>query len=80
MNDEGEVTAAAYGVPPPWVKGIEGAEAWALQQATTFTLPVESTYWPDCLPVKLAVDKGPAVAADPRNKLARVHAQLFNAF
>ena len=52
MSDDGEVIAAAYGVPPPWVKGIEGEEAWALHQGSGFTIPDECEYWPDCLPVK----------------------------
>ena len=41
MNDDSEVIAAAYGVPPPWVKGIEGAEAWALHQGVGLTIPAE---------------------------------------
>ena len=65
--------------PPPWVQGIEGAEAWALFQPLLFTLPSLSKYWPDCLPVYLAVKKGPEVALDPRNVLARVHGMLLTA-
>ena len=80
MNDDSEVLAAAYGVPPPWVKGIEGAEAWALRQGVGFTIPAECEYWPDCLPVKIAMGKGPDTVADPRNMLARVHSMLHCAF
>ena len=28
LNDEGKVVASAYGVPPPWIKDIDGAEVW----------------------------------------------------
>ena len=76
MDEDGEVIAAAYGVPPPWCKGIEGAEAWALYQGVGMTSTVESRYWPDCLPVKIAMSKGPEVAKDPKNMLARVHSML----
>ena len=79
LNDEGVVVAAAYGVPPPWVQGIEGAEAWALFQSLLVTLPSLSKYWPDCLPVYLAVRKGPEVALDPKNVLARVHGMILTA-
>ena len=77
---EGKVVAAAYGVPPRWAKGIEGAEAWALLQSTRFTLPAESQYWPDCLPLRTMVARGKAAAVDPKNKLARIHAMILPAF
>ena len=80
LNDAGCVIAAAYGVPPPWVAGIEGAEAWALIQATRFTVPARSKYWPDCLPLMSAVAKGREAADDPRNVLARTHTMLATAF
>ena len=32
LGEDGTVVAAAYGVPPPWIKEIGGAEAWALYQ------------------------------------------------
>ena len=80
MNHDSEVIAAASGVPPPWVKGIEGAEAWALHQGVGFTIPVECNYWPDCLPVEIAIGKGPDTATDPKNMLARVHSMLLCAF
>ena len=73
VDDNGTVVASAYGVPPPWLTGIEGAEAWALFQALLHSVPAECTYWVDCLPLLTAVGKGPAVARDPKNVLARVH-------
>ena len=76
LDDEGEVLAAAYGIPPPWLHGIEGAEAWGLYQSLLITIPQQCTYWPDCLPVVRAMWKGAAVAADPKNPLARVHGMM----
>ena len=35
----GEVVAAAYGVPPPWVRSIHGAEVWAFRAALSCALP-----------------------------------------
>ena len=73
LDKNGGVVAAAYGIPPPWVKGIAGAEAWALYQALLITIPALNEYWHDCLPVTRAMWKGPAVATNPKNVLARVH-------
>ena len=30
LDSGGNISAAAYGVPPPWIVDIGGAEAWAL--------------------------------------------------
>ena len=49
MDDNDEVIAAAYGVPPPWCEGIEGAEAWALYQGLGITTHADSHSWPDWL-------------------------------
>ena len=79
-NEDGVVLAAAYGVPPPWITDIGGAESWALFQSTSCTIPALCKYWPDCLPVKQAVAKGVEAATNPRNPLARVHTMLVEAF
>ena len=79
IDADGGVVAAAYGVPPPWIQGIEGAEAWALFQSLLVTIPPLCRYWPDCLPVHLAIQKGPQVAEDPKNVLARVHGMILTA-
>ena len=73
------MTAAAYGVPPPWIQEIGGAEAWATYQAMLVTIPSMCRFWPDCLPVHLAVQKGPEAALDPSNVLARVHGMIMTA-
>ena len=28
LDEDGIIVASAYGVPPPWIKYIDGAEAW----------------------------------------------------
>jgi hypothetical protein len=77
INDEGEIIGSAYGVPPPWIGDIGGAEAWALLQALLVSLPTESKYWTDCLPLFEAAGKGTSAANDYKNVLARVHNMIM---
>ena len=51
-----------------------------MYQSLLYTLPEQCKYWPDCYPVKTAVAKGPDVATDPRNPLARIHGMLHTAY
>ena len=44
VDGNGKVAAAAYGVPPPWITDIGGAEAWALYQALLHTIPEQCNY------------------------------------
>ena len=37
LSSEGGIEAAAYGVPPPWIVDIGGAEAWGLYQSMLHT-------------------------------------------
>ena len=39
VNAEGTIIAAAFGATPPWIRGIGGAECWALLQATGSAFP-----------------------------------------
>ena len=48
-----------------------------LYQALMVTIPSQSRYWVDCLPVLTAIEKGMQAANDPRNPLARAHALLL---
>ena len=41
------------------------------------SLPAECTYWVDCLPLLTAVGKGPTIALNPKNILARVHGLIL---
>ena len=79
VDSNGEIVGSAYGVPPPWVTDIGGAEAWALLQALLVSIPALSRYWTDCLPLFEAMGKGPSVANSAKNLLARVHNLLFAA-
>ena len=38
-DEEGKIRAAAFGVPPPWIRAIHGAEMWALFAALRCSLP-----------------------------------------
>ena len=62
IDEEGNVLAATYGAPPPWITDIGGAEAWAIFQSTRCPIPALCRYWPDCLPVMKAVEKGKGCA------------------
>ena len=78
-DGDGKIVAAAYGNPPAWCEGIEGAEAWGLLQALTLSIPSQSKYWVDCLPLYTQVQKGKVAAENPKNVLARVHGMIFAA-
>ena len=39
ISREGFVVAAAYGVTPPWISCIPGAESWAALQAAKVSMP-----------------------------------------
>ena len=39
LNDDGVIVASAYGVPPPWIKDIGGAEAWGVLQVGLRAIP-----------------------------------------
>ena len=70
------VTAVARGVPPHFVDDIAGAEAWALLQAATVSLP-GSTFYSDCKSCVDLVHAGPLVACGPKKPLARTFKLLF---
>ena len=71
LNSEGLVVAAAYGVPPPWVRTIHGAELWACFAALRCSLP-GAAYRPDRLAVVLTFRRGRQFATRPSVALARL--------
>ena len=76
----GNITAAARGVPPPWIDDIGGAEGWALLQAATNSIPGQNRYLSDC---KSGVDvlfAGKEKACAAKCKLARIYALILAAF
>ena len=79
MLKDGVITAAARGLPPPWITDIAGSEAWALLQASLRALPGLCTYKGDCLPCIQMVKAGLASATAASRVLARVYALLIPA-
>ena len=70
--DDDSIIAEAYGVPPPWAEGIEGAEAWALVQAAKLAEP-GTMFYGDCLPCLQAFWWGSSWALSESRRLARVY-------
>ena len=60
IDDDGDVAAVAYVVPPPWIDTIGGAEAWAVHKASSWARP-GSQFRVDCQPCVDVVVVGPAV-------------------
>ena len=76
-NREGVVLAAAAGVPPPWIRDIGGAEAWAMLQAAIRVIPgVGSRFKGDCKSCIDMVHAGSVVATSAKRALARVYGLL----
>ena len=69
LDEDENLIAAAYGVPPDWVDDIPGTEAWALMQAALFAIP-GCQYFVDCQPCVDAVHKGPVACRSDKNPLA----------
>ena len=68
--ETGKVIAAAFGVPPPWITCIGGAEAWAMLRAALRTLPGGSTFKGDCKSCIDMIHAGMAVATSAKRVLA----------
>ena len=67
LNEKGVIVASAYGVPPPWIKDIGGAEAWAVLQVGLRAVPGKVKYMIDCQPCVFMIHGG-AVAATTANR------------
>ncbi len=79
IDPNGQVVAAASGVPPPWIDSVAAAEAWALVQAASTALP-GSTFKTDCQSILKAVRSGRAKATAHDRPLARVMGILLAQF
>ena len=66
LNEQGTIVAAACGVPPPWIKDIGGAEAWAVLQAGLRATPGKLSYMIDCQPCVLMIHGSTADATDAK--------------
>ena len=79
LDDRGVITASAYGVPPPWIKDIGGAEAWAVLQVGPRAIPGRVKYMVDCQPCVFMIHGGVAAATMASRPLARVSAMVMSA-
>ena len=73
---EGEIVAAAHGVPPGWVDSIQGAELWAVRMATAHT-EFCASYRVDCETVQKGFSRGREWACAGRRRYARIWAPVF---
>ncbi len=73
------IIGSASGLPPPWIDGTGGAEAWALYQASLHAEPPD-TFVTDCLGTVRALMKGKQAATAAHVRLARVNRLLYTHF
>ena len=78
LSDGGIIVPSAYGVPPPWIKDIGGAEAWAVLQVGLRAVPGKIKYMFDCQPCVFMVHGGITAATTADRPLARVNAMIMN--
>lgn len=71
IDQDSEVTAAAFGVPPDWVNAIGGAEAWAVHVAASRALP-GAKLRVECQPCMDMAEAAPEVPCQAKRMLARV--------
>ena len=78
LDDQGKIVASAYGVPPPWIKGIGGAEAWAVLQVGLRVMPGKVKFMIDCQPCVSMIHGGVTAATTADRPLARVNAMVHS--
>ena len=76
LDEQGNVTAIARGVPPQWIDDIHGAEVWAMVQAALVATPGQCTYHCDCESVVTAIHDAMRQATSAKNRYARAYAIL----
>ena len=76
IDEDGEIIASAYGVPPEWIYNIAGSEAWALHEASSRALP-GTVFKVDCKPCVDMVKAGLSVAGQGKRMLARIYRLIF---
>ena len=67
VDGDGEPTAIARGIPPPWITDIAGAEAWAVLQAALRRAP-DVPFRIDCEPCVMAIHRGMDWATNGKRK------------
>ncbi len=78
VDDGGNITAIARGVPPPWITDIPGAEAWAVLQAAMRSMGT-CKFLIDCKPCVTAIHRGKKWATAGNRQHARVHGLISSA-
>ena len=78
VGPDGRSTGADHGTPPPCIRCIDGAEAWALLQAIRSAAP-GSQYRTDSESCVLSRQQGRRKATDWHRPLARVFSLKFTA-
>ena len=76
LNEEGEVTAKAFGTPPGWINTVPGAEAWALYEALRNMVPGASIRSESASVVNRFKD-GKKAATSSKVKSARLWRMIF---
>ena len=78
LDDNGKIVASAYGVPPPWIKDIGGAEAWAVLQVGLRALPGKIKFMIDCQPCVDMIHGGLTAATTADRPPARVNTMVWS--
>ena len=71
IGPDGEMFAAAFGVPPEWVDTIQGAELWAVQMALLHA-PFPDRLYTDCDSVRSGVSRSVEWTHSSKRKYARI--------
>jgi hypothetical protein len=78
LDDSGRIVASAHGVPPPWIKDIGGAEAWAALQVGLRAVPGKVKLMIDCQPCVAMIHGGMTAATTANRPPARVNAMVLS--
>jgi hypothetical protein len=79
VGDDGLIIASAHGVPPPFVRSVPAAEAWALAEAAR-TFGSSPRFRVDCLGVVQAYQSGRKRATSAARGDADIWAAIFTAW
>lgn len=80
LDDSNAIIASAYGVTPPWIRDIGGAEGCALLLAAYIACPGACTFISDCKVIVGSLHQGRLRAVGAGSTHARIYALLFNVF
>ena len=78
VDDKGKLVAYGWGIPPPHINTIPGAEAWTVSLVLRNTLSRKAIIT-DCLGNVRMYQRGRLIATDGKRPLARIWNSIFNA-